>query len=1070
MDRPAAPLDPELLHRHAPGLRALVRSLVLDDSRVDDVVQETWLAALKRPPQQTEKAGAWLAVVARRIVQRGKREHARRAQREERAAKPEGLPSAQEIVAREMARRELVDVVLELDEPYRSTVLLRYFEDLGPQEIAERLGAPLETVRTRLKRGLERLREKLDRKNGGNTRAWHLGLLPLANLPLGPFAPPGAPSGGEGALAGAGSSSSAWLGAGVLAAGAAVLGAAALGWALLRGDASSGGDAARPVALAPLAPSPEAGEGASVARAAAEREAASFLPFALRERSTATALAAIEVGAASSPWAGTETLGWVRRSFEREAEGAASALPRSLGASDAQGRLLVPRDEAERFPFVLDPRWSPVLPPESFEVGRELVLEPAGVLRGRVRAEGATAQKALRSGAAIARLVPIGTRDGRLHLGFWDALRGARGVAVQPDGAFSFASLPLALAYRLEVYAPGAGLGLHARVELAADRARSERELELVWGADGARVEGFVGGAEGFPVEGARLALFHLGRPSDGAAGERGRGEMPFGPLELDAIARQRADGAGTFAFENLPDGRYRLEVRADGCEPAQRTFDVEAGAAETLALRLELGAALEGLVRDASGAASAGAVVLAHARGGEAFARTDEDGRFRLSELAAGGLELWARGAAGFAMQRLELLRGEVGWVELALETRAPRETERDRARESVELRARLVERGSSRRIVGALVEVDGWRGRGGARGEGGPSFGALPRAALTDAAGELQLTGLAAGRAHLRVQREGYGEASFELELAPGADLQILELAPAARLTGVLRDRSGAPLAGRKVLARGSGARVAATDAEGRFAFVDLAPGTWSLGVPGPSSIAALERGLAALAQVELSPGADARCDLEVDPLPEGRVALSLQSRLSTRAALELRGAEAPLAEIERRGQVAAGEVARFAALPPGRYRLIARGADGVLHLRELELAGDQVELELDAAASRSIAARSPEGAALELLHVGSVGDAPFGGRGGRGPSRSKGRRGEAVHAVTVSSGSWTLELLARGEGGQLYRGQISVDGAEASAAPAGSIVEVELAPFSLEVPSGAPDAGERREKARR
>ena len=37
------PLDPELLMRHAQGLRALVRQLVRDDDRVDDVLQETFV-------------------------------------------------------------------------------------------------------------------------------------------------------------------------------------------------------------------------------------------------------------------------------------------------------------------------------------------------------------------------------------------------------------------------------------------------------------------------------------------------------------------------------------------------------------------------------------------------------------------------------------------------------------------------------------------------------------------------------------------------------------------------------------------------------------------------------------------------------------------------------------------------------------------------------------------------------------------------------------------------------------------------------------------------------------------
>jgi len=42
-------------------------------------------------------------------------------------------------------------------------VLLRYQEDLEPQQIAETLGMPLATVRSHLQRGLKLLREKAER-------------------------------------------------------------------------------------------------------------------------------------------------------------------------------------------------------------------------------------------------------------------------------------------------------------------------------------------------------------------------------------------------------------------------------------------------------------------------------------------------------------------------------------------------------------------------------------------------------------------------------------------------------------------------------------------------------------------------------------------------------------------------------------------------------------------------------------------------------------------------------------------------------------------------------------------
>jgi len=51
--------------------------------------------------------------------------------------------------------------VLELEEPLRRTILLRYYEDLTLGAIAERTGVALPTVASRLRSAEERLRERL---------------------------------------------------------------------------------------------------------------------------------------------------------------------------------------------------------------------------------------------------------------------------------------------------------------------------------------------------------------------------------------------------------------------------------------------------------------------------------------------------------------------------------------------------------------------------------------------------------------------------------------------------------------------------------------------------------------------------------------------------------------------------------------------------------------------------------------------------------------------------------------------------------------------------------------------
>lgn len=173
-------LSPEDLLKHREFVRALARRLVFDEDRAEDVVQETWLAALRSPPRDHSGLRAWLAVVARNVARRWARSKRRRDDREREAARPETVGSAEEAVARVQWHRRVVDEVLVLDEPYRSTVIRHFFEDLSPKQIAALEGVPASTVRVRLHRALDMLRGRLDSAAGGSRRAWAVALLPLA--------------------------------------------------------------------------------------------------------------------------------------------------------------------------------------------------------------------------------------------------------------------------------------------------------------------------------------------------------------------------------------------------------------------------------------------------------------------------------------------------------------------------------------------------------------------------------------------------------------------------------------------------------------------------------------------------------------------------------------------------------------------------------------------------------------------------------------------------------------------------------------------------------------------------
>jgi RNA polymerase sigma-70 factor (ECF subfamily) len=165
--------------REVAALRRVARALLADEHAADDVLQETWLRTHARTPGLREPVGYWKRAVAN-LVRDRRRGEARRAQRERDVARPEALPSTDEVAARLELAQRVARAAAELPEPYRSTIHLHYFEDLGAQEIAARAGVPLETVRTRIRRGLERMRAELDASTDGDRSAWCLVLAPLA--------------------------------------------------------------------------------------------------------------------------------------------------------------------------------------------------------------------------------------------------------------------------------------------------------------------------------------------------------------------------------------------------------------------------------------------------------------------------------------------------------------------------------------------------------------------------------------------------------------------------------------------------------------------------------------------------------------------------------------------------------------------------------------------------------------------------------------------------------------------------------------------------------------------------
>jgi len=171
MDDARDPVTAEQLLAEGRALRALAQSLLGGDA--DDALQEGYVAALARP-DAARRLGPWLAGTVRRLALRWRRDSANRRAREAVAARAEidaGSDPARIAEAAETAAA-VANAVRALDEPFRAAIVLRYWRRRSPEQIAAELGVPHNTVRSRLQRGLERLRTQLDAKYGERSR-WH---------------------------------------------------------------------------------------------------------------------------------------------------------------------------------------------------------------------------------------------------------------------------------------------------------------------------------------------------------------------------------------------------------------------------------------------------------------------------------------------------------------------------------------------------------------------------------------------------------------------------------------------------------------------------------------------------------------------------------------------------------------------------------------------------------------------------------------------------------------------------------------------------------------------------------
>jgi RNA polymerase sigma-70 factor (ECF subfamily) len=165
-----------LVHRHRKALYNFILRFVRDTAQAEDLLQETFLRVIKGADAWEEQAKltTWVYTIARNLcvdaARRG--QHRKAASLDAPIGDPEGpalierIAGAQagaeaEATSRELGAR-LKQAIDALPDEQREIFLLREVSDLQFNEIAQIVGTSENTVKSRMRYALEKLREALE--------------------------------------------------------------------------------------------------------------------------------------------------------------------------------------------------------------------------------------------------------------------------------------------------------------------------------------------------------------------------------------------------------------------------------------------------------------------------------------------------------------------------------------------------------------------------------------------------------------------------------------------------------------------------------------------------------------------------------------------------------------------------------------------------------------------------------------------------------------------------------------------------------------------------------------------
>lgn len=157
--------------RFAPGLFSMIYQILQDQKEAEDVLQEAFVQMWKKAgTYDSARSGlfTWATMISRnkaidRLRSRQRRHRAVEAAAAEFAAvPPEGAEQADEALGKSEERERVRTALTQLPDQQRQAIHLAFFGGMTQAEIADKLGAPLGTVKARIRRGLLALRAVME--------------------------------------------------------------------------------------------------------------------------------------------------------------------------------------------------------------------------------------------------------------------------------------------------------------------------------------------------------------------------------------------------------------------------------------------------------------------------------------------------------------------------------------------------------------------------------------------------------------------------------------------------------------------------------------------------------------------------------------------------------------------------------------------------------------------------------------------------------------------------------------------------------------------------------------------